>query len=116
MRKHKKTGWIAVIAAMGAALPAAVTADDTSGAERTAKAFEADMARLTSEMNMAEKSATSTTTAEGHHGKVLGLDRLKTLMVKKNPDGTFTIGHVSNNADAVKKFIESDKPTGREEE
>ena len=116
MRKNMTTGRIAVVTAAVCALPAAVAADEISGAERTAKAFEADMARLTSEMNMAAKSAASTTSAEGHHGKVLGLERLKTLMVKKNEDGTFTIGHVSNNADAVVKFIESDKATGREEE
>lgn len=128
MEKHNKTGRIAVAAAMLFGVSAAGHADDSRGnamqahvgddgaagakgasttqsADAIARAFEADMARLASEMNT--QRAASSSTSPGVHGRVLGLDGMKMLMVKKNEDGTFSVSHVGGKSEDIEVFLES---------
>ena len=91
--------------AMQAHVEAGKDAAVTASAEATAKGFEADMAKMTSEMNMSSKAAAAASSANGVHGRVLGLDRMKMLMAKKNEDGTFTVGHVNGDKHSVKEFV-----------
>lgn len=84
-----------------------------SSASAMASAFESDMAKLAAQTKNA--NAASASRASGADGRVIGMTGLKMLMVKKNEDGTLTIGHVSDDASSVESFLESDN-TGTEEE
>ena len=103
--------------AMQAHTEAGKDAATTARADAAAKGFAADMAKMTSEMNMGTKAAASaSSSARGVHGRVLGLDRMKMLMVKKNEDGTFTVDHVSANEESVKAFVAAESKSQVAEE
>ena len=86
------------------------------GGAALATAFQADVARMESEMNTAAAAATSSaTTASGIHGRVVGLSTMKTLVVRKNSDGTISIAHASS-ADDIAEFVDADSTTSEEEE
>ena len=81
-----------------------------------ATAFQADVARMESEMNMATAATTSSATAaSGIHGRVVGLTTMKTLVVRKNSDGTISVAHASS-ADDIAEFVDADNTTSEEEE
>ena len=81
--------------------------EGASDAKAMSAAFASDMARLESEMGTNIKARAAATSADGIHGTVVPISRMKTLVVKKNEDGTFTMGHVSDAKD-VEEFMESD--------
>ena len=81
-------------------------------AATVAKAFQADMIRLKSEMGMT--NAKGAATASGVHSHVLDPTKMKVLMLRKNADGSFTVNHVSG-AENVKEFATSAPKTTEEE-
>ncbi|MEM7503604.1 MAG: hypothetical protein AAF417_16245 [Pseudomonadota bacterium] len=123
MRTQSKTiavGAAALVCSMtalgdeeGPAINAQIEGD---GGAALATAFKADVARMESEMNMAAAAATSSATAaSGIHGRVVGLSTMKTLVVRKNSDGTISIAHASS-AEDIAEFVEADTAASEEEE
>ncbi len=70
-----------------------------------ANALQEDMQRMAVASGMS--NVTTAASANGMHSTVLPLSKMKTLMVRKNADGTFTVGHVSD-AESTEKFLSSD--------
>lgn len=124
MRNESKHTVAVGAAVMVVSMASVASADDAAlnlqvegeaGAELAA-AFQADVARMESEMNLAASAqATSTAVASGIHGRVLGISKMKTLVVRKNSDGTFSVSHIAN-ADDIEEFIATDNADGVEEE
>lgn len=117
MSMGKKSKQILATGAVAMLLSGAAVADGdkdmehrvegASDVKAMAAEFESEMARLESEMGSGNKARAAATNANGIHGTVVPLSRMKTLVVRKNEDGTVTMGHVSD-AEDFEEFMESD--------
>ena len=83
--------------------------------EDSSAAFQADNEVLGAALGLPAAESTVTTHANGMTSATVGLSAMKMLVVRKNSDGTLSVGHVSSQEEA-RAFVKSGHSHGPAEE
>ena len=99
---------IAIASITGFSLAAQAQVEEDSSA-----AFERANAELGAAMGLPAADLTVRTHDNGMISAQMGLEAMKMLIVRQNPDGSLSYGHAATDSEAA-EFLRSDSVTGRE--